>query len=129
MTPVNITAHVEKVLFLLREYLALPVSEEGLINPLTVEAVDVINHALAFVNYPAGLDHWRRALWQRELTDESRVAVETMMSNLIEALERSDVQAVTAICDCLHAFLPPVASFSVSQEKASAMNAARSGQL
>jgi hypothetical protein len=114
MLPAEKAAHVSGVLLTLEQFLRVPASEQGIIDMHTVEAIDVINHALAFVRHPGGLEHWRRALWRSELTAESRAAVEAMMNELIDAQERNDMRTVTAICDCLHTFLPPATSLSQS---------------
>jgi hypothetical protein len=74
----------------------------GVLDRETVEALDVVNHALDFVRHPRGLDLWREALWERRLPEEARQAVVRMLEYLADALAQGKREEVSRICDCLH---------------------------
>ena len=50
----------------------LPPPRGGRLDRETVEALDVVTHALVFVGHPHGLDLWRDALWGRRLSAGAR---------------------------------------------------------
>ena len=77
----------------------------GLLDHETVEALDVIHHALVFVHHPRGNELWREALWHRRLSVETRQALTQMLEYLTEAVARGETQAVSQICDCLQVFV------------------------
>jgi hypothetical protein len=74
----------------------------GALDRETVEALDVVTHALVFVRHPFGLELWREALWGRQLPDEARDAVVRMLEYLNDAVAQGRTQEVSRICDCLH---------------------------
>lgn len=77
----------------------------GLLDSETVDALDVVNHALSFTRHPRALELWREALWQRKLSDGTRQAVVEMFEYLHAAVARGETSAVAQICDCLAVFL------------------------
>jgi hypothetical protein len=76
------------------------------LDPDTVEAIDVVHHALTFIRHPRGLELWRRALWGKELDPQAEAALREMLVYLLAAVERGELEAVNRICDCLHEILP-----------------------
>jgi hypothetical protein len=82
---------------------------QGVLPDATVEALDVVYHALVLADEPRALEAWRRALWDRQLVPEARGAVEAMFEYLADAQARGEDHLVSDICDCLHAFLGPEA--------------------
>ena len=76
----------------------------------TVEAVDVVTHALGFDRHPRALELWRQMLTEGRLSGETRDAVVRMLEYLAEAVEDGRIEEVSRICDCLHAVLPLTAS-------------------
>jgi hypothetical protein len=75
----------------------------GMLDREAVEALDVVNHALAFVRHARALELWREALWTRRLAGETRQAVVQMLEYLADALAQGRGEEVSRICDCLHA--------------------------
>ena len=80
----------------------------GTLDRETVEAIDVVHHALNFTKQPRGLQVWREALWERKVSDTARSAVIEMLKYLTDAMERGETEAVSRICDCLNVILIPL---------------------
>ena len=78
---------------------------QGVLDRETVEALDVVTHALAFVGHPRGLELWREALLRRRFSDEVRQAVVTMLEYLTDAVAEGRTDEVSEICDCLFVVL------------------------
>src|SRR5947209_3754858 len=79
----------------------------GLLDHETVQALDVVHHALIFAHHPRGNELWREALWHRRFSVETREALTQMLEYLTEAVTRGETQAVSEICDCLQVFVGP----------------------
>lgn len=79
----------------------------GVLDPDTVLALDIVQHALSFTSHPEALELFREALWQRRLTDDVRTAMRQMMEHIIEATNRGEEDAASKICDCLEALADP----------------------
>lgn len=79
----------------------------GSIGPETVEALDVLNHALVFASHPRALELWREALWNGRLLNGARQAIVVMFEYLAEATARGESEEVSRICDCLQVFVEP----------------------
>jgi hypothetical protein len=76
----------------------------------TVEALDVVYHALVFTRHRGGLRLWREALWNGRMDPEARQAVERMLCHLDVEVAAGNAGAIGAICNCLHTlFKPPAA--------------------
>jgi hypothetical protein len=98
--------HIENVVALIESRMAAP-RVHDVLEPETVEAIDVVNHALNFVHHPRALELWREALWGGALAPDAKAAVVAMMGHLLEAIARGEFEAISRICDCLNAYLPP----------------------
>lgn len=72
-----------------------------LLSHEAVEAVDVVNHALAYSNHPDGRRIWSEVIREGVISDEAKRAVVAMVKGLNEALRAGDESAVLEICDCL----------------------------
>ncbi|HWU89463.1 MAG TPA: hypothetical protein VN253_19515 [Kofleriaceae bacterium] len=81
--------------------------EQGVLDPETVLALDIVQHALSFTNHAEALSLFREALWRRQVTDGTRAAVRQMMKHIIEAMNRGEGDAASRICNCLHAVTDP----------------------
>ena len=81
---------------------------EGTLDHETVEALDVVHHALNFTNQADGLQIWREALWERKCSNNARSAVIEMLTYLTDALERGETESVSRICNCLNVVLKPI---------------------
>jgi hypothetical protein len=73
----------------------------------TLEALDIVTHAVEFSQTPNGFEVWRTALWQRHLTEEGRSAVTTMLEYVNSAVLSGQQHLIWAICDCLGLLLTP----------------------
>jgi len=73
----------------------------------TVQALDVVYHALVFTRHPAGLRLWREALWNQRLDLEARRAVERMLGHLDAEVATGNAGAIGAICNCLETLFEP----------------------
>lgn len=74
----------------------------GVLDRETVEALDVVGHALTFSRHPRALELWRDALWNRRLAAETSAAISEMLQYMVEAANNGRREEVSAICDCLH---------------------------
>lgn len=97
---------VDDVVGRLESSLAMPVSD-GRLPRDRVDAIDVVSHALDFVDHPRGLELWREALWGRRLAPDARSAVEAMTVHVRAAAERGEWTTISEICDCLEELLEP----------------------
>jgi hypothetical protein len=77
----------------------------GVLDRASVEALDVLYHALTFTHNPNGLELWREGLKRRTVGREARRALVTMFEYLNAAVERGQSEAVFEICDCLEEFM------------------------
>ena len=75
----------------------------GVLDRETVEALDVVGHALTFTRHPRALELWRDALWNRRLAAETRDAIREMLEYMQDAASSGRREEISAICDCLHA--------------------------
>lgn len=71
-----------------------------------VEALDVVQHAVAYSNPPGGMESWRHAMRAGELSDVARTAVTRMVEDLNAAIERGEEERVISVCDCLQVLFP-----------------------
>ena len=76
-------------------------SVAGVLGRHTVEALDVVGHALTFTRHPQALELWREALWNRQLVPEAREAVRGMLEYMKEAVRAGRNEEISRICDCL----------------------------
>jgi len=79
----------------------------------TVEALDVVNHALHFVKHPRGLELWRAALWRKQVNEDVLQALTEMLTYLLDEVAKGNFEAVTKICDCLQ----PLVSSTLAAEE------------
>jgi hypothetical protein len=98
------SAHVQTLVAMIESRVSRP-RVDGVLDSETVEAIDVVQHALSFVQHPCGLELWREAVRGNRLAPEARDAVAAMMGHLLAAVAHGEFEAVTRICDCLGAFL------------------------
>jgi hypothetical protein len=71
----------------------------------TLEALDILAHALEFGQTPAGLEVWRTALWEGRLTADGRSAATTMLEYVNSAVLSGQQHLIWEICDCLRRLL------------------------
>lgn len=76
---------------------------QGRLAPEAVEAVDVVNHALAYTRHPRGRHVWREVVRSGAISPEAEDAVVSMVHRLNQAVEAGDAGQVLQICDCLGA--------------------------
>ena len=97
--------HINNVLGSIRARIEAPRSGEKL-DKDSVEAVDIVHHALVFTRHPRGMELWRSALWDQKFDAEAELATRSMMDYLLAAVARGDIEEVSRICDCLHEIMP-----------------------
>lgn len=88
----------------------------------TVEAIDIVHHAVTFVGHPRALELWREALWERRLARGAKQAIIEMLEYLLEAVARGEFSAVSRICDCLYVLLDAGSSQKVDPWKTVALS-------
>lgn len=76
------------------------------IDPLIVEAIDIVHHALVFTRHTQALEIWRAVLWERRFDPQAEIALRMMLVYLLAAVDRGEIERVSKICDCLHEILP-----------------------
>ncbi|MGW0229214.1 hypothetical protein ACWDWO_12935 [Actinopolymorpha singaporensis] len=81
-------------------------SGTGALPREAVEALDVVQHALAYCDPAGGMESWRNALRSGALSDVARTAVTQMVHDLNAAIERGEEDRVTGVCDCLQVLFP-----------------------
>ncbi|TMQ14057.1 MAG: hypothetical protein E6J90_03105 [Deltaproteobacteria bacterium] len=81
--------------------------DRGVLDPETVLALDIVQHALSFTKHAEALALFREVLWQRRVADSTRVAVRQMMEHIMESMNRGALDAASKICNCLHAVTDP----------------------
>lgn len=91
----------------LRRDVAKRPSEAARLGPSTVLALDVLYHALMFVEHPEGLSIWRTALWEGRLEEPGVVAITALLEHLNAAVAAGEAHRVTEICDCLEELMDP----------------------
>lgn len=72
-----------------------------------IHALDVLTHALDFVDHPEGLSIWREALWKRRLHPDGYRALTKMLEHLQAEVALGHVAAASEICDCLEDLVDP----------------------
>jgi hypothetical protein len=77
--------------------------DHGLLPHDSVQALDVLYHALVFTGVSDALSTWRTALWERTLTDQGRTAVAGMLNYLNGEVQAGRDESVSGVCDCLTA--------------------------
>lgn len=112
-------AHVNNVIAGLRSRIEAPRTGEKL-DKDSVEAVDIVHHALVFTRHERGMELWRAALWEQRFDAEAEQAARAMLDYLLAAVTRGDLDEVSRICDCLHEIMPPPEALHA---EAAAMNA------
>jgi hypothetical protein len=98
--------HIDNVVAGIRARIEAPRSGEKLEKD-SVEAVDIVHHALVFTRHQRGMELWRSALWDQQFDSEAEQATRSMMEYLLAAVARGDLEEVSRICDCLHEIMPP----------------------
>lgn len=73
----------------------------GSLDHEAVEALDVVQHALAHARPPGALIAWRAALRTGSLSGDARAAVRVMVADLNTAITAGHPERVSAVCDCL----------------------------
>jgi hypothetical protein len=81
--------------------------DRGTLDPETVLALDIVQHALNFTHQPDALQLFREALWERTVADRTKAAVTRMMEHIVEATDRGEVDAASKICNCLETVTDP----------------------
>lgn len=99
-------SHIDDVIARLERSLVAP-TRAGTLARERVEALDIVSHALDFVDHPRGLLLWREALWGHHLHPETGAAIEIMTAHVRAAAARGDWNAISEICDCLEDLLDP----------------------
>lgn len=99
-------SHINNVILSLRNRIEAPRSGEKL-DKDSVEAIDIVHHALVFARHARGMELWRKALWEQKLDWEAERSTREMLEYLLAAVARGDLEEVSRICDCLHEVMPP----------------------
>jgi hypothetical protein len=72
----------------------------GQLSRASIEAIDVVYHAVTFTRNPRGLELWRQALWSQKLSAEAQADIVEMLEHLNQEVAAGNAGAAE-ICDCL----------------------------
>jgi hypothetical protein len=83
------------------EYYIRQPPKYGVVSHETVEALNILSHALEFTHHPQSLQIWRAAFWRHQLCEEAKQALIQMFEYLDGAIVKGENEAASKICDCL----------------------------